>query len=153
MSIKILYTPMPHFTWMWMAWGPYPGVILGNIGSNTSRNAGSISHTKRNLSHPITQNGCRCSVINSGQILCNSTNCSSSGFSVLCCLAEFALTHIHWISDVVCPILHCPLLLLPSIFLSIRSFLWVGSSHQVAKELEFQLHHQSFHWSFRVALL
>ena len=37
-----------------------------------------------------------------------------------------------------------PLLLLPSIFPSIRVFLRVGSLHQVAKELELQLQHQSF---------
>ena len=81
--------------------GSLPGVILGSIGSNTDRNAGSISHTKRNLSHPITQNGCHCSFTKSGQILCNSMNCSTSGFFVLCCLVEFALTHVHWISDAI----------------------------------------------------
>ena len=41
--------------------------------------------------------------------------------------------------------------LLPSVFLSIRVFFkWVGSSHQVAKVLEFQLQHQSFQWIFRI---
>ena len=37
-----------------------------------------------------------------------------------------------------------PLLLLPSIFPSIRVFKRVSSLHQVAKVLEFQLQHQSF---------
>ena len=37
-----------------------------------------------------------------------------------------------------------PLLLLPSIFPSIRVFSSVGSLHQVAEVLEFQLQHQSF---------
>ena len=53
-----------------------------------------------------------------------------------------------------------PLLLLPSIFPSIRVFSnesglfqWVGSSHQVAKILEFQLQHQSFQWTPRIDLL
>ena len=47
-------------------------------------------------------------------------------------------------------ILCCPLLLLPSIFLSIRVFSkWVSCSHQVAKVLEFQLQHQSFQWVVR----
>ena len=41
-------------------------------------------------------------------------------------------------------ILCCPLLLLPSIFPSISLFQWVSSLHQVVKELEFQLQHQSF---------
>ena len=47
-----------------------------------------------------------------------------------------------------------PLLLLPSIFPSIKSlFQWVGSSHQVAKVLEVQLQHQSFQWIFRTNFL
>ena len=45
-------------------------------------------------------------------------------------------------------ILCCPLLLLPSTFPSISLFQWVSSSHQVAKELKFQLQHQSFQWIF-----
>ena len=32
-------------------------------------------------------------------------------------------------------------------------FQWVSSSHQVAKELEFQLQHQSFQWIFRTDFL
>ena len=50
-----------------------------------------------------------------------------------------------------------PLLLLLSIFPSIRVFssglLWVISSHQVAKVLGFQLHHQSLQWIFRTYFL
>ena len=44
-------------------------------------------------------------------------------------------------------LIYChPLLHLPSIFPSIKVlFQWVSSSHQVAKVLEFQLQHQSFH--------
>ena len=44
-------------------------------------------------------------------------------------------------------ILCCQLLLLPSVFPSIRIFQRVSSSHQVAKVLEFQLQHQSFQWT------
>ena len=45
-----------------------------------------------------------------------------------------------------------PLLLLPSIFPSIKVFFkWVSSSHQVAKVLELQ--HQSFQWIFRTDFL
>ena len=50
-------------------------------------------------------------------------------------------------------ILCCPLLLLPSIFPSISLFQWIGSPHQIAKVLEFQLQHQSFQWIFRVVFL
>ena len=47
-----------------------------------------------------------------------------------------------------------PLLLLPSIFPSIRVFSnRVSYSHQVAKVLEFQLQHQSFQWIFRTDFL
>ena len=45
-----------------------------------------------------------------------------------------------------------PLLLLPSIFPSIRVF-WVSSSHQVAKVLELQLQHLSFQRIFRTDFL
>ena len=52
------------------------------------------------------------------------------------------------------PILCHPLLLLPSIFPSIRVFFkWVSSSHQVAKELEYQLQNQSLQWIFRTDFL
>ena len=45
------------------------------------------------------------------------------------------------------------LLLLPSIFPSIRVFCNELASHQVANILEFQLQHQSFQWIFRVDFL
>ena len=32
-------------------------------------------------------------------------------------------------------------------------FRWVNSSHELAKVLEFQLHHQSFQWTYRTDLL
>ena len=46
-----------------------------------------------------------------------------------------------------------PLLLLPSIFLSIRVFSNESALHQVAKVLELQLQHQSFQWTPRTDLL
>ena len=46
-----------------------------------------------------------------------------------------------------------PLLLLLSIFPSIRVFSNSQSLHQVAKVLEFQLQYQSFQWKFRTDLL
>ena len=51
-------------------------------------------------------------------------------------------------------ILCCLLLLLPSIFSSIRVFFpWVSSSHQVAKVMEFKLQRQSFKWICRADFL
>ena len=51
-------------------------------------------------------------------------------------------------------ILCCPLLLLPSIFPSIRVFSNESALHiRCPKLLEFQLQHQSFQWIFRVDFL
>ena len=53
-----------------------------------------------------------------------------------------------------CHLILCrPLLLLPSIFPSIRVFSNVSSSHQVAKVLKFELQHQSLQWIFRTDFL
>ena len=46
-----------------------------------------------------------------------------------------------------------PLFFLPPIPPSMSLFQWVSSSHEVAKVLEFQLHHQSFQWIFRTDFL
>ena len=46
-----------------------------------------------------------------------------------------------------------PLLLLPSIFSSIKVFSNESALHQVAKVLEFQLQHQAFQWIFRTDFL
>ena len=49
--------------------------------------------------------------------------CSTPGFPVLHRLLEFAQTHVCWVSDAIqAPVLCRPLLLLPSIFPSIRVF-------------------------------
>ena len=82
-------------------------------------------------------------------------NHSTTGLPVHHQLLEFTQTHVHWISDAI----------QPSHSLSSRSpptfspsqhqdlFKWVSSSHQVAKELEFQLQHQPFQWIFRTDFL
>ena len=55
--------------------------------------------------------------------LCNPMNCSTSGLPVHHHLPEFTQTHIHWVSDVIQPLILClPLLLLPPIPPSIRVF-------------------------------
>ena len=68
---------------------------------------------------------------------------------------ELTQTHVHWVGDAIQP--PHPLLS-PSPFTFNPSqhqglFQWVSSSHQVAKELEFQLWHQSFQWIFRIDFL
>ena len=56
-----------------------------------------------------------------------------------------------WVSDAIQPS-HPLSSLSPAFNLSQCQslFQWVSSSHQVAKVLEFQLQHQSFHWIFRI---
>ena len=64
-----------------------------------------------------------CSVAKLSLILCNPVNCSTPGFPVLHYLWEFAQTHaIESMMLSIHLIVCCPLLLLPSIFPSIRSF-------------------------------
>ena len=81
-------------------------------------------------------------------------DCSMPGFPVLHCLPGFAPTHVHWDSNAIQPPLPCrPLLLLPSIFPSIKVFFNECSWHRVAKEMDFQLQHQSFQWICRTDFL
>ena len=55
--------------------------------------------------------------------LCNPMECSMPGFPVLHSLSEFAQTQVHWVHDTIQPS-HplLPLLLLPSVFPSIKVF-------------------------------
>ena len=54
--------------------------------------------------------------------LCNPTDCSTPGFPVIHYLPGFAQIHVHWVSDDIYLILCLPLLLLPSVFPSLRVF-------------------------------
>ena len=57
------------------------------------------------------------------QLFVTPMDCSTPGFPVHHQLRELAQTHVHWVSDAIPHlILCCPLLLLPSIFPSIRVF-------------------------------
>ena len=68
---------------------------------------------------------------------------------------ELAKTHVHWIGDAIQPSHPLSSLCPPAFNLSQNQdlFQWVSFSHQVAKVLELQLHHQSFQWIFRVDFL
>ena len=65
---------------------------------------------------------CCCSVTRSCLTLCHAMDCSVPGFPVLHYLQEFAQTRVHWVDDANHLVLCHPLLLLPSIFPSIRVF-------------------------------
>ena len=63
------------------------------------------------------------SVAQSCPTLCDPMDCSRPGFPVHHQLLEFTQTHVHQVSDAIHHLLLCrPLLLLPSIFPSIRVF-------------------------------
>ena len=74
-------------------------------------------------------------------------DCSTPGLPIHHQLLEFTHTHVHWVGDAIQP--SHPLLSPspPAFNLSQHQglFKWVSSSHQVAKVLEFQFQHQSFH--------
>ena len=97
---------------------------------------------KGSLCHRFSQFS---SVTQSCPTLCNPMDCSTPGFPVHHQL--WSLLKLMSIESVMPSnhlILCHPLLLLSSIFLSIRVFSRVSSSHQMAKVFEFQLQHQSF---------
>ena len=113
--------------------------------------------TCRRTAKPVCHNywawalepGC-CLVAQLCLTLCDPTDCSTPGFSVLHHFPELAQTHVHWVSDAIQP--SCPLSSpSPAFNLSQHHglFLWVGSVRQVAKVFELQLQHQSFQWIFR----
>ena len=63
------------------------------------------------------------SLTHSCPTLCDPMDCSTPGLPVYCQLPEFTQTHLHWVSDAIQPSHSLSsLLLLPSIFLSIRVF-------------------------------
>ena len=92
------------------------------------------------------------SVAQSCPNLCDPMDCSTPGLPVHHQLPEFTQTHVHWVGDAIQ--LSHPLLSpsLPAFNFSqhLGLFQWVSSSHQVAKVLELQLHHQSFQWILRM---
>ena len=95
------------------------------------------------------------SVTQSCPTLCDPMDCSMPGFPVHHQLQELIQTHVHRVSDAIQP---SHPLLPPSPFAFNLShhkgfFKWVSSSHQVAKVLELQLHHQSFQRIFRTDFL
>ena len=95
------------------------------------------------------------SVTQSCLTLCNPMNHSTPGLPVHHQLPEFTQTHVHWVSDAIQPSHPLSSPSQPALNLSQHQglFKWVSSSHQVAKELEFQLQHQSFQWTPRTDLL
>ena len=86
------------------------------------------------------------SVTQSCSTLCDPMDCSTPGLPVHHQLQEFTQTHVHWVGDAVQPSHPLSSPSPPTFNLSQHQglFKWISSSHQVAKVLEFHLHHQSF---------
>ena len=113
---------------------------------------GAMSRQARPIS--LSCHCCCCSVAKSCPTLCDPMDYSMPGSPVLYHLPEFAQIMSTESAILSNHLIFChPLLLLPSIFPSIRLFQWVSSAHQVAKVLELQLKHQSFQWIFKVDFL
>ena len=95
------------------------------------------------------------SVIQACLTLCDPMDWSTPGLPVHHQLPEFTQTRVHWVSDAIQPSPPLSYPSTPAFNLSQHHgvFKWVSSSHQVAKVLEFQLHHQSFQWIFRTDFL
>ena len=93
------------------------------------------------------------SVVQSCLTLCDPMNHSMPGLPVQYQIPEFIQTHVHRVGDTMQPShpLSSPS---PASNLSQHQGLsqWVNSSHEVARVLEFQLHHQSFQWTPRTDL-
>ena len=83
---------------------------------------------------------CCCLVAKSCPTLCDPTDCSTQGSSVLHYLPEFVQTHIHRVSDAIFP--SHPLQSSSPFAFNLSQhqglFQWVSPSHQVAKVLEHQ---------------
>ena len=87
--------------------------------------------------------------------LCDPMDSIMPGFPVHHQLLEFTQTHVHLVGDAIYPCNPLSSTSSPVLNLSQHQGLlqWVSSSHQLAKVLEFQLQHWSFHWIFRTDFL
>ena len=95
------------------------------------------------------------SVAQSCPTLCGPMNRSTSGLPVHHQLPEFTQTHVHWVGDAIQPSypLSSPSPPVPNPSQHQGLFQWANSLHEVAKELEFQLQHQSSQWTTRTDFL
>jgi len=87
------------------------------------------------------------SVTQSYPTLWDPMDCSMPDLPVHQQLPEFTQTHVHWVGDAILPFHPLSSPSPPAFNRSQHQclFQWVSSLHQVAKVLEFQLQHQSFH--------
>ena len=95
------------------------------------------------------------SVIQSCPTPCDPMNHSTPGLPVHHQLPESTHIHVHRVGDAIQPSHPLSSPIPPARNLSQHQglFQWVSSPQQVARDLEFQLQHQSFQWIFRTDFL
>ena len=111
-----------------------------------------LSHGPRSVFVQFSSVQFSCSVM-SDSLKFHESQCT--GLPVHHQLLEFTQTHAHRVSDAIQPShpLLSPSPPAPNPSQHQGLFQWVNSLHEVAKELEFQLQHQSFQWIPRTDLL
>ena len=111
----------------------FPKTVLGELDIHMPRNEAQFS-----------------SVTQSCPTLCDPVDCSTPDLPVHHQLPEFTQTHVHGVGDAIQP--SHPLLIPSPPILNLSQhqglFKWGSSSYQLAKVLEFQLQHRSFHQIF-----
>ena len=95
------------------------------------------------------------SVAQSCLTLCDPMDCSTPDLPVHHQLPEFTQTQVHCVGDAIQPSAPLSSPSPPAFYLTqhLGLFQWISSSHEMAKVLELQLHHQYFQWIFRTDFL
>ena len=141
LQLLVCFDPnWPSQAWLWRVWGTNEDNLISTSLMWSPIIGGSVQLI---------------SVTQSCPTFCDPMNCSIPGLPVYHQLREFIQTHVHQVSDAIQP--SYPLSSssppAPNPSQNQGLFLWVNSSHEVAKVLEFQLQHQSFQWTPRTDLL
>ena len=125
---------------------PRPQPLSLSLSSKTTNSLGSVPSSDLLLYLQYFSSVQFSSVAQSCPTLCDPMNRSMPGLPVHHQLPEFTQIHVHRVSDAILPShpLSSPSPLAPNPSQHQGLFQWVNSSHEVAKVLEFQLHHQSF---------
>ena len=134
--------------WACRILAPWPEIEPSLPSLEGNRNHGT---TKEVLSHSVQFS----LVAQSCPTLCNPMNHSMPGLPVHHQLPESTQTNVHWVGDAIQPSHPLSSPSPPTFNLSQHQglFQWVSFLHQVAKVLELQPQHQSFHWVFRTDFL
>ena len=152
--MKVIWFPAPPHIARWFGHSSLPVSFLNYSGRTGSIKI--IRKTQNTLGcSPLDQDIQFSSVAQSCTTLCDPMDWGMPGLPVHHQLPEFTQTHVHPVGHATQPPQPLWSLSPPafSLFQHQGLFQWVSSLHQVAKVLEFQLQHQSFHRMFRTDFL